>query len=175
MLTGVNLDVLPVLIMNKKKAKKVRDKKYYLRHRDILLVKVKERAVKLIQYKRNYDRDYREKKAEKVKENKYRWMQSEKCLSGKRKYYLQNLNRHRCKGILNYAIRKGEFERKPCIICGKEGLSFHKEISKPFEVIWLCKRHHEEIRWLLKKKYWDLSIEEIINFMKSNKNFVFYK
>ncbi len=44
------------------------------------------------------------------------------------------------------AIRSGKIEKKPCEICGYEPAeAHHSDYSKPFDVNWLCKKHHREI------------------------------
>lgn len=44
------------------------------------------------------------------------------------------------------AIESGELTREPCCICGDpktEG--HHDDYSKPLNVRWLCKKHHDEV------------------------------
>jgi len=44
------------------------------------------------------------------------------------------------------AIRKGILKREPCQVCGETNVhAHHHDYSKPLDVIWLCKTHHEEI------------------------------
>jgi hypothetical protein len=47
---------------------------------------------------------------------------------------------------LNNAIRDGKISRQPCERCGTEiGVEgHHEDYTKPFEVMWLCKKHHGE-------------------------------
>lgn len=41
------------------------------------------------------------------------------------------------------AIRRGELVRKPCEVCGAEKTdSHHDDYSKPLDVRWLCRKHH---------------------------------
>lgn len=46
----------------------------------------------------------------------------------------------------NNAIRDGKIKRLPCIICqSPNSQGHHTDYSKPFEVIWLCRKHHERL------------------------------
>lgn len=57
---------------------------------------------------------------------------------GKRKIEAQKLARA--------AIRKGEIERLPCVICGATYKlhAHHEDYDKPLDVVWLCVKHHHE-------------------------------
>lgn len=44
------------------------------------------------------------------------------------------------------AIKRGTIKREPCVICGKmPSEAHHEDYSKPFKVVWLCKKHHAKI------------------------------
>ena len=43
------------------------------------------------------------------------------------------------------AIRDGKLIRQPCEVCGGKAQAHHEDYSKPFEIRWLCFRHHREI------------------------------
>ena len=46
---------------------------------------------------------------------------------------------------LRYAVNSGKLTRLPCVKCGTEpAQGHHKDYSKPLDVIWLCRKHHEE-------------------------------
>ena len=46
---------------------------------------------------------------------------------------------------VNNAVRDGRLTRQPCEVCGKAAAeAHHDDYSKPLEVRWLCKEHHEE-------------------------------
>ena len=50
------------------------------------------------------------------------------------------------------ALRKRILIKKPCEVCGELRVeAHHDDYSKPLEVIWLCKKHHEERDLLLEK------------------------
>ncbi len=46
--------------------------------------------------------------------------------------------------LVNNAIKSGVLKPLPCCICGKKAQAHHEDYSKPLEVIWFCKQHHEE-------------------------------
>jgi hypothetical protein len=41
------------------------------------------------------------------------------------------------------AIKKGVLVREACF-CGNKAEAHHDDYSKPLDVVWLCKRHHED-------------------------------
>ena len=42
-------------------------------------------------------------------------------------------------------ITSGEIVKKPCEVCGKEKTQgHHEDYSKPFDLVWLCVRHHQD-------------------------------
>jgi endogenous inhibitor of DNA gyrase (YacG/DUF329 family) len=47
---------------------------------------------------------------------------------------------------LNRAVRRGDVIRKPCEACGALKVhGHHDDYSKPLEVRWLCRTHHERL------------------------------
>jgi len=51
--------------------------------------------------------------------------------------------RIRAKDVVGYAIRAGKLKRKPCDVCGTTKVDgHHEDYTKPLEVIWLCRKHH---------------------------------
>lgn len=42
------------------------------------------------------------------------------------------------------AIRDGKMQQQPCERCGAKAQAHHDDYSKPLEVRWLCRDHHEE-------------------------------
>jgi hypothetical protein len=68
----------------------------------------------------------------------------------KKRYITANpLKRLAHQKINNYLRYKPEF-RKPCH-CGLKAHAHHEDYSKPFEVIWLCPKHHAEEHKRLKQ------------------------
>jgi hypothetical protein len=49
----------------------------------------------------------------------------------------------RARGITSAAIRAGKLVREPCAVCGEEKVdAHHDDYSKPLDVLWLCRLHH---------------------------------
>ena len=54
--------------------------------------------------------------------------------------------RYACRIATNHAIRAGELVRGVCEKCGEpDAHAHHDDYSKPLEVRWLCRQHHEEL------------------------------
>lgn len=53
------------------------------------------------------------------------------------------------------AIRAGRLVREPCVFCGKPGAeAHHEDYSKPLDVWWLCRLHHERRHQVLDEIGW---------------------
>lgn len=53
--------------------------------------------------------------------------------------------RHRARNAVGNAVRDGRLVRLPCEVCGEvKSEAHHEDYSKPLDVRWLCRRHHEE-------------------------------
>lgn len=48
------------------------------------------------------------------------------------------------RALVQSALRYGKMERQLCIICGLKAQAHHEDYSKPYEVEWLCSKHHAE-------------------------------
>lgn len=62
-----------------------------------------------------------------------------------RKYRQRYPERYQAHRIMRNALRRGDLERTCCEVCGEartEG--HHEDYSKPLQIIWLCRKHHEE-------------------------------
>jgi len=57
-----------------------------------------------------------------------------------RAYRKRNPEKLKAQNELNYAIRSGRMERKPCEVCGTDQRvhAHHHDYSKPLDVRWLC-------------------------------------
>lgn len=56
---------------------------------------------------------------------------------------------------LNNAIRSGRIIRKPCEVCGEPNThGHHDDYSRPLDVRWLCRKHHDEYHSRLKRDSW---------------------
>lgn len=77
------------------------------------------------------------------------------CLSCHRKYMRDHRPKHselpeqarikaNCRSYLNVYIRRGRIIRGPCEVCGSLNVhAHHDDYSKPLQVRWLCKPHHQ--------------------------------
>ena len=46
---------------------------------------------------------------------------------------------------VEYAVKVGKLQRKPCDVCGaSRSQAHHDDYEKPLEVMWLCPKHHKE-------------------------------
>lgn len=119
--------------------------------------------------KKAYDRSWRERNKERKRETDRRWALAnrERRRENAKKYYARNRERinayllaytRKLKATdpdrfyarvrLNTAVRLGKVTRKPCSVCGEKRVQahHHKGYAKEFwyDVVWLCKLHHEE-------------------------------
>jgi hypothetical protein len=81
---------------------------------------------------------------------KRRYARSEKGRAAEiRKYYSKKLripHKLRARYALRYAVRSGKIVRGVCFRCGSSQVeAHHEDYSKPLDVIWTCKVHHDEI------------------------------
>lgn len=61
------------------------------------------------------------------------------------KYYHQYPEKTLARRMTGNAIAGGKLERQPCGVCGKENAqAHHEDYSKPFDIMWLCFKHHRE-------------------------------
>jgi len=53
--------------------------------------------------------------------------------------------RVKARELVGAAIRSGKIKRLPCIVCGScDSHAHHEDYSRPYDVIWLCRKHHNE-------------------------------
>jgi hypothetical protein len=93
-------------------------------------------------------RDYWAENAERLREQKREHYAAnrERILEDTRKYAERNPQKMDARMKMRSAIKTGKLVREPCLFCDDptaEG--HHHDYSKPLEVTWLCKRHHELI------------------------------
>lgn len=47
---------------------------------------------------------------------------------------------------LRKAVNAGRVTKEPCVVCGDpKSEAHHPDYSKPYEVKWLCFKHHREL------------------------------
>ena len=69
-----------------------------------------------------------------------------KTSRGGKRHIEQNPEKMRCRRMSANAIRDGKITREPCRVCGDEkSESHHKDYTNPFNIDWLCRKHHRKI------------------------------
>lgn len=62
------------------------------------------------------------------------------------KHRLRNPEKCKARAAFKWAVKSGKITRQPCEVCGApKGEGHHDDYSKPFEVQWLCRKHHMEL------------------------------
>lgn len=61
------------------------------------------------------------------------------------KWREQNSVRRAAHVILGNALKYKTITRQPCWVCGKKAEAHHPDYSRPLDVVWLCKKHHQEV------------------------------
>lgn len=125
---------------NKEKAKEY-NKQYYKEYRE----EIKDKSNK---YYQEHTEEiliknvvWRENNKEKIRERNRMW---------KRKMYRNADDELRlklsCRCKLNYAINCKKIIRQPCKICEELKVeAHHEDYNKPYEVEWLCIKHHRKL------------------------------
>lgn len=53
--------------------------------------------------------------------------------------------KYKARYTLRNAVKWGKVIKQPCQVCGNvKSQGHHEDYSKPLEVIWLCKEHHDD-------------------------------
>lgn len=50
-----------------------------------------------------------------------------------------------CRAHTNQLIRRGQITRLPCEVCGQKAQAHHPDYTKPREIRWLCRKHHNQV------------------------------
>lgn len=107
------------------------------------------------------NRDYNKKRKEENREAHLRYYESHKkelkekwkVWRKKNQAYVRETRRKnpltvekaRVYGMVYRAIEKGQIQKSPCQVCGKEEVeAHHSDYNKPLDVMWLCKSCHVE-------------------------------
>jgi len=94
--------------------------------------------------KQEYKRRNREKHRLQAKEHHRRNREKRKIQSKKR--YHKNPEKTLAQLKARRAIASGELVKEPCIFCGDVNVhGHHEDYTKPLEVTWLCKSHHQQV------------------------------
>ena len=94
--------------------------------------KDKEKRLALVRdwRKRNssYDKEWRKKNPDIVK-----------------KFLVKDKEKSRARSTLRRSVWLGKIDKLPCSICGELKVeAHHQDYTKPLEVIWFCRIHHEK-------------------------------
>jgi len=90
------------------------------------------------------DREYREKTI--AKRNEYRKTKRYKEIHRKDNQlnWLRNKKKVLCRQKLYYAVKTGKIKKGKCEVCkSKKVQAHHEDYSKPYQVNWLCQKHHK--------------------------------
>lgn len=64
---------------------------------------------------------------------------------GQKRRMAQTPEKHKARMAIINAVRDGKIERRPCEECGAPNAqAHHHDYAKPFEVRWLCPKHHSD-------------------------------
>ena len=64
----------------------------------------------------------------------------------KREWWKKNKDKLKVKDAVRYAIKTGKLVKTPCHICGDVQVEgHHPDYSRPLDVVWLCRKHHNEV------------------------------
>jgi hypothetical protein len=82
----------------------------------------------------------------KIKQD-YLYRQKPETKKKRYKYFKKYSEKYPEKIKAHIMVRTKLIEKHPCEVCGKESNveAHHTDYNKPLQVIWLCKKHHEEI------------------------------
>lgn len=60
-------------------------------------------------------------------------------------YYQKYPAKKKAHSAIQNALRRVKIKRYPCIICGDtKSEAHHNDYEKPLDVVWLCRKHHQE-------------------------------
>lgn len=64
-----------------------------------------------------------------------------------RRWELAHPKEYRAQRLLQHAVRMGRIKKQPCERCGstKRIHGHHHDYSRPYDVRWLCNKHHREL------------------------------
>jgi hypothetical protein len=72
-----------------------------------------------------------------------RYLENGLALEYQRKRRASNPESYAARNAVSNALRDGRLIRQPCEVCGElEVQAHHDDYAKPFEIHWLCFKHH---------------------------------
>lgn len=111
------------------------------------ILKKQKRRKKYPEREAAYNKAYRlaHPEQERIRQNQYRHKNPEKRRTWEATYKVGNLEKLRAKNKIKQEVKMGRLIKLPCRICGIIKVeAHHPDYSKPLEVVWLCKQHHED-------------------------------
>lgn len=136
------------------------DKRKYERHKDEILARNaayrEQHKESLAEYHRQWHAENKESRSaahrawyernhEAVRLRVAEYAQSGRGKEAKARYERNNPEKVRARKAVRSAIQKGKLERQPCEECGEpDAQAHHEDYSKPFDIRWLCFKHHRE-------------------------------
>ena len=71
---------------------------------------------------------------------------TEKYKAKRKKYVEANKEKIKARMDFNNAVARGKITRLECCVCGAKNVqAHHNDYTKPYEVVWLCIKHHNEV------------------------------
>ena len=72
----------------------------------------------------------------------------------KKEWWQKNRERLKIKDAVRYAVKTGKLVKLPCIECGELKVeAHHPNYENALDVVWLCRKHHNEIHNVWAKQY----------------------
>jgi len=118
----------------------------------------KEHRSENIEYYRKYDRDRHVNDQERRRKNhanskKWRKENPSRHVELTKRWRVNNPEKHQAHKKVSNALRNGKLIKMCCQVCGDENTqAHHADYSRPLDVDWLCKRHHDEAHMLQRKE-----------------------
>lgn len=98
---------------------------------------------------RKYNHTYYDRNPEWFADARKRWNSvpgvKERYVGYNQKYRLMYPEKYKARTAVFNAVATGKLERKPCEVCGATAQGHHEDYSKPLDVRWLCRKHHDEL------------------------------
>lgn len=89
------------------------------------------------------------------KNSNYKGAAALTCYEHKKNWKLRYPEKVKAHRIISRAVRRKEIIRRPCEVCGNpKSEGHHDDYSRPLEVRWLCRKHHDEITWDRNRDGW---------------------
>ena len=119
----------------------------------------KDTAARIARKKLDLDWMLKERERCRLKDNRRRWLGllppacRDKRTEAQNKYRLRFPERARAHYLVAESVKWGRMNRLPCSVCGdSQSHAHHEDYSRPFDVVWLCPKHHSQRHRQLNKE-----------------------